>query len=64
MLRCRLAHRGAGPYAVGRLGNECDAYGDAQFAPRLWRSNAAWGQYHIGFACKNQDANAWEATVR
>ena len=53
---------GAGPHAVGRLGNECDAYGDAQFALGFGDPNAAWGKYHIGFAYKNKDANAWEAT--
>lgn len=54
---------GAGPHAVGRLGNECDSFGDAQFALGFGDTNGAWGKYHIGFAYKNKDANAWEDTT-
>lgn len=47
---------------VGRLGNECDSFGDAQFALGFGDQNDVWGKYHIGFAYKNKDAAAWEST--
>ncbi|MEY4979270.1 MAG: hypothetical protein RLZZ352_1540 [Pseudomonadota bacterium] len=47
---------------VGRLGNECDAFGDAQFGLGFGDQNDVWGKYHIGFAYKNKDAAAWEDT--
>jgi maltoporin len=48
---------------VGRLGNECDSFGDAQFAVGFGDQNDVWGKYHIGFAYKNKDAAAWEDTA-
>lgn len=53
---------GAGPHAVGRLGNECDTFGEANFALGFGDTNAAWGKYHLGVSYQPKDANPFEGT--
>ena len=51
---------GAGDRAVGRLGNECDNYGEANVGLGFGDQNAAWGKYHLSMSYKPQQAQSYE----
>lgn len=51
---------GAGDRAVGRLGNECDNYGEATVGLGFGDQNDVWGKYYLGMSYKPQQAASYE----
>lgn len=51
---------GAGDRAVGRLGNECDNYGELNAALGFGDPNDVWGKYHLSMSYKPDQASSYE----
>ena len=52
---------GSGDRSVGRLGNECDNYGELTAGLEFGDPNAVWGKYYLGMSYKPQQAQSYES---